>query len=107
VRGDLEAGWGLLLRLFPINKCHFGNGVRFTIVHNNTTSAFVATQQAALAFNSLPDSASKTFIYTGNILNETTIAPLMDLGVGKSATAHVVKSAAEAYKDKGFKYVLQ
>ncbi|KAI9656896.1 MAG: hypothetical protein M1821_003535 [Bathelium mastoideum] len=71
----------------------------------NTVSAFVAAQQAALSFEQLPDSASKAFIYTGNILNTTTLPPLMDLGVGKSATAHFIQSAAKAYADRGFKYV--
>ncbi|KAL9086374.1 MAG: hypothetical protein Q9165_007160 [Trypethelium subeluteriae] len=70
----------------------------------NTVSAFVAAQQAVLGFGELPDSALKTFIYTGNILNTTTIAPLMSLGVGKSATAHMIQSAASAYKDRGFKF---
>ncbi|KAL9081281.1 MAG: hypothetical protein Q9157_000136 [Trypethelium eluteriae] len=72
----------------------------------NTVTAFVAAQQAILGFKQLPDSASKTFIYTGNILNTTTIAPLMSLGVGKSATAHMIQSAASAYQDRGFKYLL-
>ncbi|KAF2231494.1 putative short-chain dehydrogenase [Viridothelium virens] len=70
----------------------------------NTVTAFVAAQQAILGFKQLPDSASKTFIYTGNILNTTTIAPLMSLGVGKSATAHMIQSAASAYQDRGFKF---
>lgn len=70
----------------------------------NTISAFVAAQQAVSGFEQLPDSASKTFIYSGNILNTTTIASIMDLGVGKSATAHVIQSAATAYADRGFKY---
>lgn len=69
----------------------------------NTNSAFVAAQQAVLAFKELPESASRTFIYTGNITNTITIAPLLDLGVGKSATAHIIQSASEAYADKGFK----
>ena len=69
----------------------------------NTNSAFAAAQQAASAFAQLPQSASKTFIYTGNFLNTTTMAFLMDLGVGKSATAHIIECAAGAYKDKGFK----
>lgn len=69
----------------------------------NTTSAFSAAQQAALAFSQLPSSASKTFIYTGNILNTTTMAQFLDLGVGKSATAHIIQSAAAAYADQGFK----
>lgn len=69
----------------------------------NTTSAFVAAQQAVLAFEQLPESASKTFIYTGNITNVVPLAPLLDLGVGKSATAHIIQSTAAAYKDRGFK----
>lgn len=70
----------------------------------NTASVFVAAQQAALGFEQLPSSASKTFIYTGNLLNTpTTIPPLMTLGVGKSATAHMIQSAAAAYADRGFK----
>jgi hypothetical protein len=69
----------------------------------NTTSAFVAAQQAVLSFKELPDSAARTFIYTGNILNEMPLAPFLDLGVGKSATAHIIQSAAAAYKDKGYK----
>ena len=69
----------------------------------NTTSAFVAAQQAVLDFEKLPDSASKTFIYTGNVLNTMTMAPLLDLGVGKTATAHIIESAAKAYADRGFR----
>ena len=69
----------------------------------NTISAFVAAQQAATGFAQLPDSAAKTFIYTGNILNTTIIPPLLDLGVGKAATAHIIQSAAAAYKDRGYK----
>ena len=71
--------------------------------HVNTTSAFAAAQQAVLGFEKLPEDASRTFIYTGNITNVQVMAPLLDLGVGKSATAHIIESAASAYKEKGFK----
>lgn len=71
----------------------------------NTTSVFVAAQQAVLGFKQLPPTASKTFIFTGNILNVTTIASLLNSGVGKSATAHIIQSASIAYKDQGYKYV--
>ncbi|KAH6623699.1 hypothetical protein F5144DRAFT_519059, partial [Chaetomium tenue] len=70
----------------------------------NTTSAFVAAQQAVLAFEQLPASSSKTFISTGNALNTTILAPLLLGGVGKSATAHIIQSAAAAYADKGYKF---
>jgi hypothetical protein len=69
----------------------------------NTTSAFVAAQQSIVAFEKLPESASKTFIYTGNILNITPIPVLLHGGVGKTATAHIIQSAAAAYKDRGIK----
>lgn len=70
----------------------------------NTVSPFVAAQQAASGFAQLPASSSKTFIYTGNALNTTIIPPLLALGVGKAATAHIIQSAAAAYKDRGYKY---
>lgn len=34
------------------------------------------------------------------------MAPLLTLGVGKAATAHVVRSAAAAYSERGFKYAI-
>ncbi|KAK9235242.1 hypothetical protein V1525DRAFT_410552 [Lipomyces kononenkoae] len=70
----------------------------------NTTSVFVAAQQAAEGFAQLPDSASRTFIYTGNACNTIVIPSLMDLSVGKSATAQIIQTAAGAYKDRGFKF---
>ncbi|KAG6364699.1 hypothetical protein INS49_006303 [Diaporthe citri] len=70
----------------------------------NTTSAFVAAQQAVLAFEQMPESASRTFIFTGNCTNVAPIVALMGSGAGKSATAHIIQCAAEAYKDKGYKF---
>ncbi|KAJ5226099.1 hypothetical protein N7468_007324, partial [Penicillium chermesinum] len=70
----------------------------------NTTSALVAAQQAASSFARLPSNSSKTFIYTGNILNDTPIANLFDVGVGKTATAYIIRAAATAYSIKGFKF---
>jgi hypothetical protein len=73
----------------------------------NVTSVYVAAQQAVAGFEELPSSASRTFVYTGNIMNDkVAIAPLLTLGVGKSATAHIIQNAASAYAEKGYKYVL-
>lgn len=69
----------------------------------NVTSAFIAAQQATLGFSQLSDSASRTFIYTGNILNVAIIPSFIDQGMGKSAGAHMIRSAAAAYKDHGYK----
>ncbi|KAL5349908.1 hypothetical protein ACLOAV_004942 [Pseudogymnoascus australis] len=70
----------------------------------NVTSAFVAAQQAALGFAQLPESASRTFIYTGNILNVAILPRFLSQGVGKSAGAHMIWAASAAYKDRGFKF---
>ncbi|KAK7934862.1 hypothetical protein PG985_000357 [Apiospora marii] len=70
----------------------------------NATSAFMAAKHAALAFAALPASASRTFIYTGNCTNVAPITSLFDLGVGKSGAASMIQVAAEAYRDKGFKF---
>jgi hypothetical protein len=69
----------------------------------NTLSAYAAVQQAVQGFEQLPDTSSRTFIYTGNILNVMVMPNLLDLGVGKSATAHIIQAAATAYSDRGYK----
>jgi hypothetical protein len=69
----------------------------------NVTSAFVAAQQATQGFKELPESAARTFIVTGNILNTVILPGFMDQGMGKSASAHMIWAASDAYKDKGFK----
>jgi hypothetical protein len=71
----------------------------------NTDSALVAARQAVLGFATLPQSASKTFIYTGNGLNIEPIGPLLGGGMSKSASAHFIHSASKAYRDRGYKYI--
>ncbi|KAK9464226.1 uncharacterized protein V1516DRAFT_617267 [Lipomyces oligophaga] len=70
----------------------------------NVTSAFVAAQQAVEGFAKLPESASKTFIYTGNILNVAILPGFLEPGIGKSGAAHLIWAASEAYKDRGYKF---
>ena len=69
----------------------------------NTASVLAAAHEAKAAFDELPSTASRTFIYTGNALNKFPIAPLLSLGVGKSATAHLIASASAAYEKKGYR----
>jgi len=73
----------------------------------NTTSVFVAAQQAVAGFKELPVNVSKTFFFTGNILNVQIIPGFAAQGAGKSASAHLIEAAAAAYKDVGYRYVLQ
>jgi hypothetical protein len=72
----------------------------------NTTSAFVAAQQAVLGFAELPNTAARAFFFTGNILNVKVLPSFMDAGTGKSASAHMMMAAAAAYKDRGYKYAI-
>jgi hypothetical protein len=69
----------------------------------NVTSVYAALQAAVAAFAKLDADASKTFIYTGNGLNDTVMPAGLDLGVGKSASAHLIAALASAYKGKGYK----
>ncbi|WVF71820.1 hypothetical protein IAT40_006628 [Kwoniella sp. CBS 6097] len=70
----------------------------------NITSLYVAAQHAVAGFAQLPPSASRTFIMTGNILNVEIIPGFISQGTGKSAGAHMMWAAADAYKSKGFKF---
>ncbi|OCF39185.1 hypothetical protein I317_07001 [Kwoniella heveanensis CBS 569] len=63
----------------------------------NITSLYVAAQQAVAG-------PTPTFIVTGNILNVETIPGFISQGVGKSAGAHMMWAAANAYNAKGYKF---
>jgi hypothetical protein len=71
----------------------------------NTVSTFAAAKCAVEGFDKLPESTLKSFVYTGNILNSSPMPMLLTLGVGKSASAHIIESGASAYTEKGYQYV--
>ncbi|KAH8727027.1 hypothetical protein GQ44DRAFT_770952 [Phaeosphaeriaceae sp. PMI808] len=70
----------------------------------NTFSALAAAKEAVKSFEALPKDATRTFIFTGNIMNSRPIPVLMSAGMGKSATAHVIQTAAQVYADRGYKF---
>jgi NAD(P)-dependent dehydrogenase (short-subunit alcohol dehydrogenase family) len=71
----------------------------------NTISPYVAAQQAVSGWETLPKDPKKTFIYTGNITNVSILPmPLMlDLGMGKSASAYWIGVADATYSARGFR----
>lgn len=72
----------------------------------NTAGVLVAAQKAVMGFEQLSSTSSqvpKTFIFTGNFLNEKVIPALISLGIGKSATAHLIAAASMAYGTKGYR----
>ncbi|CAM1508944.1 Fc.00g026830.m01.CDS01 [Cosmosporella sp. VM-42] len=72
----------------------------------NTVSPYVAAQQAVIGWEALPKEAKKTFIYTGNIMNISVVPMpmMMDLGMGKSASAFWLGLADATYSAKGFRF---
>lgn len=71
----------------------------------NTISPYVAAQQAVSGWETLPKETKKTFIYTGNITNVSIVPmPMMlDVGMGKSASAFWIGAADTLYSAKGFR----
>ena len=69
----------------------------------NTISLYAAIQESIKGFAELPFNSSKTFIYTGNALNKMVIPPMLSLGVGKAASAHLIEYVSKAYILDGYK----
>jgi len=61
----------------------------------NHLSVMQALQEAVQGFRTLPASASKTFIFTGNVLNSSTRPGVMSFGINKAATAYAIRYLAE------------
>ncbi|KAM0715756.1 hypothetical protein Q7P37_008270 [Cladosporium fusiforme] len=70
----------------------------------NTTSLYAAVKEALASFATLPSSAARTFLYTGNKLNEGPAPGMLTLGVGKVASAQVIQLAAAAYGKSGYQF---
>ncbi|CAE7205580.1 hypothetical protein PTNB85_09706 [Pyrenophora teres f. teres] len=74
----------------------------------NTVSAYVAAQEAVKGWEALgSEGGNKTFVFTGNMLNQKVIPMpnFLTLGVGKSASAHWVGLADQVFRgDEGKKW---
>ncbi|KAI1170582.1 NAD(P)-binding protein [Nemania sp. FL0916] len=72
----------------------------------NTVSPYAAAQQALSAWEGLPAGTKKTFIYTGNILNQVVLpVPItQNQGMGKAAAAYWIGLADAMYAAKGCRF---
>ncbi|KAL1797033.1 hypothetical protein ACET3X_005573 [Alternaria dauci] len=76
----------------------------------NTVSAYVAGMEAVKAWDSEAEGTGegeeKTFIYTGNALNQNVmpVPAFLTLGVGKSASAYWVGLADQVYRGQGYRF---
>ena len=62
-------------------------------------------QEALKGFAELPAATPKTFIFTGNALNQLPIPIVFPFAASKTAAAMLVQYAANAYGEKGYRYV--
>ena len=69
----------------------------------NTISLYAAIKESLASFDAVPASFPKAFVYTGNSLNVKPQPAFTTLGVGKTASAHIIELASGAYGQKGYK----
>ncbi|KAJ4415142.1 hypothetical protein N0V82_007512 [Gnomoniopsis sp. IMI 355080] len=70
----------------------------------NIAGPLFAAQEAVKGFKELPETASRTFIQTGNKLNVVPAPPVLTFGMGKRAAAYMLECASIAYKSEGFRF---
>lgn len=81
-------------------------------MHVNATSVWASARESVQCFEDLSTKAEglgkegATFIFTGNLFNDTVSPGFLPFGMGKSATAHLVQYLALiAYSEKPYKYI--
>ncbi|ROW15201.1 hypothetical protein VPNG_03058 [Cytospora leucostoma] len=74
------------------------------ILAASVVSAYTAARLAIKGWASLPASASKTYLYTGNMQNTQLFPASLALGIGKNGVAYFIETAAAAYQQAGKDY---
>lgn len=81
----------------------------FSHMNVNATSVWASARESVQGFENLRSEGAlgaegATFIFTGNVLNDTVAPGFLPFGMGKSAAAHLVKHLALiAYPGKPYK----
>jgi len=66
-------------------------------------SQYVAAQETLKCFAGLPESTPKTFIFTGNALNQTPLAPVFPFSLAQRTAATLIEYGANAYGSKRYR----
>lgn len=69
----------------------------------NFIGAFAAARATVEGWDSVSEVDRPTFIFTGNCGNVVPLPSLMDISVGKAATAALIEIASAGYADKGYR----
>ncbi|ETS79152.1 hypothetical protein PFICI_09005 [Pestalotiopsis fici W106-1] len=70
----------------------------------NATSVYAAAKEAVEGFSKT--GPGSTFIFTGNKLNVAGFSHSLVFGMGKSASAHLIRAANNSFEGKGYNVVL-
>jgi len=70
----------------------------------NLVGTYVALRLAVQGFQTLSAEIPKAFIETGNVLPWKPLAAGVTLGTGKAGVTHLINIAADAYKDKNYRF---
>ena len=69
-------------------------------------SQYIAAQEALKGFAELPEAVPKTFIFTGNALNQVPLPEVFAFAAAERAAAALIEYGANAYGQKGYRWVL-
>lgn len=69
-------------------------------------SAYISAQESLHHFARLASDIPKTFIYSGNTLNQIGIPGVFPFALGKVAAAMMIEYGANAYGAKGYRLVM-
>ena len=76
----------------------------FRSTNVNFVSPLLAAKHAVAGFDRLPETASRTFIYTGNLLNVLPGPAAVTFGAGKAASASAIEALSKGYNGKGYRF---
>jgi hypothetical protein len=68
----------------------------------NITALYLAAAEAVKGFETLPEDMPKSFIYTGNGMNQLVVPAYVGLGIGKLASTNWIGGASIYYGPKGY-----
>ncbi|KUI68969.1 1-deoxy-11-beta-hydroxypentalenate dehydrogenase [Cytospora mali] len=92
-------------QIVPLENPLSVSAARLTeIMAVTVVSAYTAARLAIKGWSTLPASASKTYLYTGNMQTTQLFPGFHALGMGKNAAAYFIEMAAAAYKENGKDY---
>ncbi|ROW05820.1 hypothetical protein VMCG_05130 [Cytospora schulzeri] len=91
--------------IVPVDNPLTVSAARLTeVLAVSVVSAYTAARLAVKGWSTLPATASKVYLYTGNMQTTLLLPGAHPLGMGKNAAAYFIEVAASAYQKAGKDY---